>query len=253
MIENEKTMRNYNEEFADSDDEPAGRKYSYDFDFDVMHRFMLRASDPFIHSDDVLELGSYKGDFTLKLLEKYRQVTCVEASSSAVAIARDRVGDAVKTFCCTFEECDLDQKFSAVFLTHVLEHIEDSIGLLMKIRDRWLSDDGVLIVIVPNAHAASRQIANYMGIVHGCESVTVAERKQGHVRTYTLDSLTSDCTMAGLRIVDRKGIFFKALANFQWDEVIRRNIVSEEYLDACYKLGFKFPELCSSIMVVCKR
>jgi hypothetical protein len=92
-----------------------------------------------------------------------------------------------------------------------------------------------------------------MGIVQGCESVTDAERKQGHVRTYTLDSLASDCTLAGLRIVDRKGIFFKALANFQWDEVIARNIVSEEYLDACYKLGFKFPELCSSIMVVCKR
>ena len=246
-------MRNYNEEFADSDNESFGRKYSYDFDFETMHRFMLRAAAPFIHGTDILELGSYKGDFTQKLLETYHKVTCVEASSAAVAIARDRIGNDVDILCCTFEECDLRRKFSAVFLTHVLEHIEDSVGLLRKIRDEWLSDDGVLIVIVPNAHAASRQIANYMGLVDGCESVTDAERKQGHVRTYTLDSLTADCTMAGLEIVDRKGIFFKALANFQWDEVIRRNIVSHAYLDACYSLGLKFPELCSSIMVVCKR
>ncbi len=246
-------MRNYDDEFADSDNEPFGRKYSYDFDVETMHKFMLQASDPFVTGDDVLELGSYKGDFTLRLLERYETVTCIEASPTAIAMARERVSDNVDIICSTFEGCILNRKFSTVFLTHVLEHIEDSVGLLKKIREEWLSADGVLIVIVPNAHAASRQIANYMGIVKGCESVTDAERKQGHVRTYTLDSLTSDCRMAGLNVVDRKGIFFKALANFQWDEVISRNIVSEDYLEACYSLGSKYPELCSSIMVVCKR
>lgn len=47
------------------------------------------------------------------------------------------------------------------------------------------------------------------------EAVTEAERLHGHRRTYALDTLERDAVAAGLRVVHRSGIFFKALANFQ--------------------------------------
>jgi len=53
--------------------------------------------------------------------------------------------------------------------------------------------------------------------------------------------------------VHRSGIFFKALANFQWDQVIPAGIVDEAYLDGCYRLGQRYPDLCSSIFLVCER
>ena len=58
---------------------------------------------------------------------------------------------------------------------------------------------------------------------------------------------------AGLKVVHRSGIFFKALANFQWDRLLNTDIISEEYLDGCYKLGQLYPDLCSSIFLVCER
>ena len=36
--------RNYNQELKDT----ADHKYSYNFDFDVMHRFMIKAFEPFL-------------------------------------------------------------------------------------------------------------------------------------------------------------------------------------------------------------
>ena len=65
-MEDEKKMRNYDQELADTSD----HEYAYDFDFDVMHHFMLRAFRPFLQKGRSLELGSFKGDFTKKLIKE---------------------------------------------------------------------------------------------------------------------------------------------------------------------------------------
>ena len=56
-----------------------------------------------------------------------------------------------------------------------------------------------------------------------------------------------------LKVVPRSGIFFKALANFQWDRLLKTDIISKEYLEGCYKLGQQYPDLCSSIFLMCER
>ncbi len=58
------TERNYDAEIADT----ADHQYAYGFDFDVMHPYMLRSFEPFMNrAGSVLELGSFKGDFTRRL------------------------------------------------------------------------------------------------------------------------------------------------------------------------------------------
>src|SRR4051794_41802565 len=72
--------RDYNSEIRDASD----HKYVYGFDFDVMHPLMIRSFEPFFRPGNVLELGSFKGDFTDRLLTHFSDVTCVEASGEAV-------------------------------------------------------------------------------------------------------------------------------------------------------------------------
>ena len=92
-----------------------------------------------------------------------------------------------------------------------------------------------------------------MGLISHNSAVTPAEEAHGHRITYTLDTLERDASQAGLRIIHRSGIFFKALANFQWDRILNTDIVSPEYLDGCFALGQQYPDLCSSIYIVCER
>ncbi len=243
------STRDYDTEFEDND----ARKYAYDFDFDVMHGYMLDAYEPFRRLGNALELGSFKGDFTSRILQNYADVTCVEASSAAIEEAKRNLPDGVTFIEGRFEDIDLPQKYDNVFLTHVLEHLDDPVGTLAKINDNWLSENGRLFLCCPNANAASRQIAVHMGLISHNAAVTEAERLHGHRATYSLDTLEREARQAGLTVLHRSGIFFKALANFQWDQLLRTDIISQEYLDSCYALGQKYPDLCSSIYLVCER
>jgi ribosomal protein S18 acetylase RimI-like enzyme/2-polyprenyl-3-methyl-5-hydroxy-6-metoxy-1,4-benzoquinol methylase len=241
--------RDYDAEIVDSED----RKYAYGFDFDVMHPFMIRSFRPFYRPGSVLELGSFRGDFTRRLLEDHADVTCVEASAEALSEARDRLGDRVNLIHSTFEEVELPRRYDNIVLTHVLEHLDDPVGLLRRINSEWLADGGRLFLVCPNANAPSRQIAVKMGLISHNAAVTPAEAAHGHRCTYALDTLERDAVSAGLRVVHRSGIFFKALANFQWDRLLQTDIISPEYLEGCYQLGQQYPDLCSSIFLLCER
>jgi hypothetical protein len=140
-----------------------------------------------------------------------------------------------------------------IVLTHVLEHLDDPHFVLKRINQEWLASGGRLFLVCPNANAPSRQIAVKMGLISHNSAVTPAEADHGHRCTYSLDTLEREARAAGLNVVYRSGIFFKALANFQWDKLLLTDIVSREYLDGCYMLGQVYPDLCSSIFLMCER
>lgn len=242
------TARQYNEEFTDS----AERLYTYGFDLDVMHPFMLRSFEPFFRPGSVLELGSFKGNFTKRLLEKFDDVTCVEASDEAIVEAKDALGSSVHFVNGTFETVDLPRRYDNIVLTHVLEHLDDPVMVLRRINEEWLAPGGRLFLVCPNGNAPSRQIAVKMGLITHNTAVTPAEALHGHRITYALDTLERDAVAAGLRVAHRSGIFFKALANFQWDRLLQTDIISKEYLEGCYELGQQYPDLCSSIFLMCE-
>jgi len=241
--------RNYNAELKDTSD----HKYAYNFDFDVMHRFMMQSFEPFFKKGNCLELGSFKGDFTKRLTPVFDDITCVEASDEAIAIAQKQFGNKIKFVNSLFEEASLPEKYDNVILTHVLEHLDNPVSVMKRINDEWLSDNGRFYLVCPNANAPSRQIAVKMGLISHNDAITPAEADHGHRITYTLDTLERDARAAGLRVVYRSGIFFKALANFQWDRLLNTDIISEEYLEGCFQLGQIYPDLCSSIFLMCEK
>jgi 2-polyprenyl-3-methyl-5-hydroxy-6-metoxy-1,4-benzoquinol methylase len=241
--------RDYDLEIEDT----TSHQYAYGFDFDVMHPYMIRSFEPFFNPGSLLELGSFKGDFTKRFLVRFDDVTCVEASAAAIGQARQRLGDKVTFVHSTFETATLGRRYDNVVLTHVLEHLDDPVRILKRINAEWLAEKGRLFLVCPNANAPSRQIAVKMGLISHNAAVTPEEADHGHRRTYALDTLERDATAAGLAVIHRSGIFFKALANFQWDRLLNTDIVSNDYLEGCYQLGQHYPDLCSSIFLVCER
>jgi SAM-dependent methyltransferase len=242
-------MRDYNKEHKDNE----GRKYTYGFDLDVMHPFMIKSFESFFRDGNMLELGSFQGNFTSLFLPYFNDITCVEASDEAAQMASHRFGDRVKIIHSLFENVVLPNKYDNIIMTHVLEHLSDPVAVMKRINDEWLSDTGRFFLVCPNANAPSRQIAVKMGLISHNAAVTPAEREHGHYITYSLDTLERDAKAAGLKVVHRSGIFFKALANFQWDRLLNTDIISKEYLEGCYQLGHQYPDLCSSIFLMCEK
>ena len=239
--------RDYDKEARDH----ATHKYAYGFDY-VMHKFQMRTFQQYAPSGKALEMGCYHGEFTQLMTEYFDEITAIEASEECIKVARERTSRHIRYIHGTFEETTLQERFGAIFLLHTLEHIDDRVGVLAK-AGSWLEDDGLLFVSSPNANAPSRQIAVHMGLITHNAAITEGERAHGHTVTYTLDVLQKEAREAGLSIIARGGIFFKGLANFQLDKAIAEGIISPEYLEGCYQLGQVYPDLCSSIYIVCKK
>ncbi len=248
-----KPDRDLDAEHADTDD----RKYAYNFDY-IHREFMLRAFSPFLtpmsHAR-ALELGCYKGEFTKKFAQIFNDLTVVEGSQDLIAFAKARAPASVKFHHSYFETWELPAGvvgYDAIFLIHTLEHLDDSNGVLARVRT-WLSPTGRLFVVVPNANAPSRQIAVKMGLIDHNTAVTTGEYAHGHRRTYNLDTLEFDTRKAGLKTVHRGGVMFKPLANFQIDKALEAGVIDQAYLEGCYEFGMTVPDLCASVFLVCER
>ena len=214
---------------------------------------MMKTFENFFVPGEILELGSYTGEFTRLLCGKFSRVTCIEASLVAINEAKRRLQNNVDFIHARFEDAVVPRKFHNIVMTHVLEHLDDPVAILKKVNSDWLAESGRLIVACPNANAPSRQIAVYMGLLSNVTDITSGEYAHGHRRTYTLEVLENHAKAAGLNVTFRSGIFFKALANFQWDEILHSDFISKEFLEGCFVLGQHYPELCATIYLVCER
>jgi 2-polyprenyl-3-methyl-5-hydroxy-6-metoxy-1,4-benzoquinol methylase len=240
-------QRNYNLEATQFGD----RKYNYDFDA-IVRSYMMRAFAPWMPKGRALELGCYEGDSTEWLTRNYDELMVIEAASVLVEQAQARFAGKAKFLCATFEEAELTEQYDAIFLINTLEHLDDPVVTLRKI-NQWLSPTGRLFLLVPNAHAPSRQIAVKMGLITHNSAVTDAEWKNGHRNTFSFDTLERLAREAKLKTVHRGGLIFKALANYQFDLALERGVISEEYIEGCYELGMLYPDMCASIYLICEK
>lgn len=245
------SKRDYDKETKDNQE----RKYFYNFDNDVMHPFILRSFLSYSKSTGrTLELGSYQGHFSGLLYPHVESLTCVEASGEAIAVAKETLKDNDITYHhSVFDDVTLTGQFDTIIMSHVLEHLEDPVRTLKRVNNEWLKEGGRFFLVCPNANAPSRQIAVKMGLIEHNSAVTAGEKEHGHFKTYSLDTLEADARKAGLKVISRNGVFFKALANFQFDRLSQTDIISPAYLEGCYQLGHLYPDLCASIFLVCEK
>lgn len=240
-------MRDFNSEYQDNE----ARQYAYDFDY-IVRRYMVRTFKPFFTNGKALELGCFEGETTKLYAEHFDDLSVIEAADDLIEIARKRVPANVRFIHSMIEDAELEPIYDSIFLVHTLEHIDDPVAALARIRS-WLSPTGRLFVVAPNANAASRQIAVKMGLIDTHQSVTEGELAHGHRCTYSLDTLENDVRRAGLTVESRGGVFFKPFANFQFDMLIKNKVIDQAYLDGCYALGMQYPDLTASIYLVCTR
>lgn len=240
-------MRDFDNEYQSQGE----RQYAYDFD-NVVRRFMMRAFEPYFQRGKALELGCFEGDTTRLYADRFEDVTVLEAAASLIDVARERVPTRVRFVHSTIETAQLDAEYDQIFLVHTLEHLDDAVLGLERI-GKWLAPGGRLFIVVPNANAASRQIAVRMGLITHHAAVTESEHVHGHRVTYSLDTLERDVRAAGLKVMARGGICFKPFANFQFDKLIEQQIIDEAYLEGCYELGMIYPDLSASVYAICTR
>ena len=113
-----------------------------------------------------------------------------------------------------FEEFERLSAFDVVLASHVLEHVDNPIELLLSLY-RSLKPKGRLVGIVPNAQSIHRELAVIMGLQEKLDTLSNRDLMVGHQRVYTLDSLEAHLSEAGFRLLSVRGFFLKPFSNGQ--------------------------------------
>ena len=208
--------------------------------------FGFRSLEPYFLPGNVLEMGSADGQMTELLEGVFEDISVVDGSQEYVAAIRGRM-PAVKAYASLFEDFDPPEAYDNIVMAHILEHVEDPVAILRRAA-AWLKPGGRIQIIVPNAHSVHRLVGVKMGLLAASTDLNEDDVRIGHRRVYTPGTLQEDVSAAGLRVVDRGGIFFKPISNRQIEESW-----TQEMIDGFYELGKDFPDLATEIHLVCER
>lgn len=212
------------------------------FDFKLAEFNYLTIKDYF-KGKVALELGPAIGQMTKYLAKHFDKLHVVEGSKELLRQIPNFIN--VIKHHSFFEEFKTDIKFDTIIMGHVLEHIKYPIEILKSVY-KWLEEDGVLVISVPNAKSLHRLAAVEMGLLESEYDLNKRDYELGHYRVYDLQTLKRHATQAGFKVFESGGIFLKPVSNKQieanWDE---------KMINGFYKLGKSFPQNGAEIFIVC--
>ena len=185
----------------------------------------------------VLELGVGDQAWTSKLLERFPDVTTVDGSARLLDVARRHLQDNSRwtPVHALFEEYTPDEPFDLVLATYVLEHVDSVEAILERARQHWLVPGGRIAVAVPHALSLHRRLAVTMGLANHVSELGETDARMGHRRCMTWQELEADLVNAGFEVVERKGLFTKALPNSAL------TACTDEQLKGLVELGLELP------------
>ena len=179
------------------------------------------------------------------LVKHFDDITCVDGSDVFCKQLIKRYPQ-IKVINMLFEEFEPSQKFDNIILGHVLEHVIDPKGLLLRIYE-WLAPQGQLFACVPNARSVHRQMAVIMGILETEHTLNESDRHHGHQRVFDPESFRNLFLSSGFEISCFGGFWLKPISNHQIDETW-----TPQMLEAAMRVGEHYPDIAAEIYVVAK-
>jgi 2-polyprenyl-3-methyl-5-hydroxy-6-metoxy-1,4-benzoquinol methylase len=203
-----------------------------------------------LHARDkslALELGVSTGFMTEKLCKVFERMVCVDGSKRYIDMVKERLkAGALKSpdyEVALFEEYEPKQLYPNIIMSHIIEHVEDPVGILTKYK-KFLTNDGVIHIAVPNAASLNRRLGLMLGMMEKIDQLAEKDHLIGHRRLYTYDKLLDEVTAAGLKVLVCEGIFLKPLSKGQMAHW------KEELIDAFFEIGRELPAYSTAIYLM---
>jgi 2-polyprenyl-3-methyl-5-hydroxy-6-metoxy-1,4-benzoquinol methylase len=212
-------------------------------DRDVDQKMVDLVSDEVISrltGERILELGVGDQIWTPKLLDKFTDVTSIDASSGlleamAGKLANHSNGQHWSSVCSFFEDYQPHKLFDTVLATFVLEHVDDPALIIHRAYQNWLKPKGKLAIVVPHALSLHRRLAVKLGIASYPGELGETDQRMGHKHCFTCYEMEKIIVGAGFKIIEQKGMFTKVLPNSMLVSC------SDQQLRSLFELGMDLP------------
>jgi SAM-dependent methyltransferase len=143
-----------------------------------------------------------------------------------------------------FEDYQPAEKFDAIEMGFVLEHVQDPDALLRRYSG-FVNPGGSIFIGVPNARSLHRLVGHAAGLLEDLYQLSTDDLQLGHRRYFDFESLSRLVLNAGLKTVSREGILLKPLTSGQLKSLSLPPAVMEAFLE----VGVAYPEICNAIFI----
>lgn len=196
----------------------------------------------------LLELGLGHG-FSAKQFEgHFKQHIIIEGSGVVIDLFKKKHNDfkgiIVKDY---FETYETDEKFDAIVMGFILEHVDDP-GIVLDRYRSMLADDGRIYICVPNAKSLNRRLGLELGIIKDIYELNDNDIALGHKRQFCTITLKELIEAHNYKVTHVEGIYLKPLPL----SILKTLPDFKANLDAMLKVGIDFPELCVGILIEVK-
>ncbi len=210
----------------------------------AMVRYSFAIAERHLRQGSLLEMGPAEGVMTDLLVASGRYALTVVEGSQRFCDDLRRRHPGIKVVNALFETFEPGRRFDHILLGHVLEHVEDPVGVLRRAGD-WLAPGGSLFAAVPNARSLHRQAAVTMGMLPVEDALNEMDIHHGHRRVFNPESFRACFTQAGLSIDVFGGYWLKPVSNRQIEDSW-----TPQMLDAFMRLGERYPDIAAENYVI---
>lgn len=222
-----------------------GEGFAYSFDNDLMlNWYPKRIIERVSASARVLELGIGHGFTTLRFARHFAQTVVVDGSAAVIAKFRQAhpecTAQIVESY---FESFETDERFDAIVMGFVLEHVADPARILRHVKP-FLAPGGRCFIAVPNGESMHRQLGHMAGLLDDMMALGKGDLELGHLRQYSKTSLLAELDAAGYRVRSVEGIFLKPFTTAQLQQLD----LSPAITQALCQLGVGYPELSCGLL-----
>ncbi|NQY54070.1 MAG: class I SAM-dependent methyltransferase [Campylobacteraceae bacterium] len=191
---------------------------------------------------DALEIGCGNGYSTERLHKLFNEFEVVEPSKKNINLLKKRI-NTIKCHENLLETFENKKKYENIFFLNVIEHVEDPIESLKSLT-KMIKHDGLIFISAPNCMSLNRRAGYKMGLLDNYEAFAPKDYEVGHRRLYTVDMMRDHCEQAGLKILNIKGVYLKALSETQMFSL------GDDAIKAFMSLGEDVPQYCAGLLAV---
>ncbi|HRN82796.1 MAG TPA: class I SAM-dependent methyltransferase [Nitrosomonas europaea] len=229
--------------------EAYGERFDFAFDNQVMLNWyperIMRLCPPERH---LLELGIGHGYTTNRFSRYFARHVVIDGSASVIGQFRQQYPDCLASIVQGyFEGFETDERFDVTVMGFVLEHVANPREVLERYK-KFMVPGGRCFVAVPNGESLHRRIGHAAGLLRDMMSLGQGDLALGHVRTYSVQTLSQELEAAGYQVVRKEGIFLKPLTTAQLQSLD----LSQKIISGMCEVAIDYPELSAALLFEAK-
>ncbi len=167
----------------------------------TLQKLRYKTIRSYFKGETCLEIAPAEGITTSSLKDDFKTLHIIEASLNLLKEIPNYPN--VDKFHSMIEDFNPPIQYDFVLMDHILEHIENPIEVLKKVRT-FLKPCSLLMIGVPNARSFHRLAAVKMGFLKSIYELNDRDAELGHYRVYNFESLIADAQAAGLNVIEKR-------------------------------------------------